>query len=180
MVEKTKQWILTSYTFFLNPQKYYSVKTWICLFFQALYVVILTTDISVCPIRKHKLVSPDLVQMKVLTGALESQQQDNPQKGNCFADGGRTPFTSSYPSWLIFLLFCFFLVSLSLPVPWDSTCSPYRYLCVSQHSLKFVKWHIYCNTRFAIPQKELERATGAMNTIEPYYKASRISKWFQF
>lgn len=137
----------------------------LCYFFQAIYVVIflhsfkfiLTTDISVCPIRKHKLVSPDLVQMKVLTGALESQQQDDPQKGNCIADGGRTPFASSYPSWLICLLFCFFLVSLSLLVPWDRTCSTYKYFCVSQHSLKCVKWHIY------------------YNTIKPYYKASWIS-----
>lgn len=45
-----------------------------------------------------KTISAALVQMKLTTGALERQQQGNPQKGNDFADGGHRPLLHLYSS----------------------------------------------------------------------------------
>lgn len=42
--------------------------------------------------------SPVLVQMKVRTGALERQQQDNPLKENGFGGGGLRQLLCPYPS----------------------------------------------------------------------------------
>lgn len=43
-----------------------------------------------------------LVQIKVATGALESQKEDNTQKGNGFKGGGHRSLLSPYPPWLFF------------------------------------------------------------------------------
>ena len=82
----------------------------------------------------------------------------HPIKENVYACGSHRPLLSSPPSWLMLLLFCVLLVSLSLLAAWGCTgslappgwhihtCSCKKVCCVSQPNLKSMveipgDWH---------------------------------------